>query len=172
MMSVHLYLVGCRKSRLTFKAFKSIERDRKEDAVFSVVIPAGFRYCFLSVAAGFLFWPFFPSQFFISSSSYLCWLILRPIFLLSFLIKCVAVKFKHLPRYPLQRRMLLAPGTEVSYRRDKNFDVTLKILVISLDTSCIHHSSNLNNTKKVSIAKKWNFSRLSGEDLIGYSSES
>lgn len=38
-----LYLVGCRKGRPTFKVFKSIQRDRKEDAMFSVVIPAGFR---------------------------------------------------------------------------------------------------------------------------------
>lgn len=115
---------------------------------------------------------YFPLTFFISTCSYLCWLILRPIFLLSFLIKCVTVKFKHLHRYPLQRWMLLAPGTGVRYRRDKNFDVTLKILVISSDTSYTHHSSNLKNTKKVSNAEKWNFSRLTGEDLIGCSSKS
>lgn len=143
MMSAHLYLVGGRKSRLTFKAFKSIQRDSKEDAVFSVVIPTGFKYFLISYCC-FSPLTFFSLQFFISSCSYLCWLILRPIFLFSFLIKCVAVKFG----YPLQRGKLLAPGTGVSYRRDKNFDVTLKILVISLDSSCIHHSSNLKSTRK------------------------
>lgn len=123
MMPAYLYQVGCRKSRLTFEVFKSIQTDRKEDAVFSVVYSSWFQILFLISYCWFSLLTSFSLQFFISSCSYLCWLILRPIFLLSLLIKCVAVKLKHLHRYPLQRGMLLAPGTGVRYRRDKNFDV-------------------------------------------------
>lgn len=98
--------------------------------------------------AVFLFWPFLFSQFFTYRCIYLCWFMLRPICLLSFLIECVAVKLEYLHGYLLQRwTRHPKQGSEVGSRQTL-LPVTIKILVIFLDTSCIPYSSKFKNSKK------------------------
>lgn len=137
--------------KLDLKVLQSIQGNRREVAVFHVVIWAGSRYH--AAYQALLFFSSvlscFPS-FFTYSCIYLCWLMLRPICLLSFLIECVAVKLEYLHRYCRDGHYRHPEqGSEVGSRQTL-LPVMIKILVIFLDTSCIPYSSNFKNSKKTS----------------------